>query len=245
MTIENFPNLSKPPIKEAVLGVIVNEELSDKYGRFSEDEPYKSIFPSKKEMRRVEFQFQAGSDGVNHGHSDRSYGYEYQSTDTHTLVRFSPDEFSYHAVNEYPGGDDFRDNSIKIFNVYKNLRKDTFIKRVGLRFINFMAFPTNGEVSQYFNVYIQKDGGGLIMSNQKFYFETFFEDIGCKALVNFSIERSDEKNLSVIWDMDVSVENSDDLNTEEGFESAIVKLRTAKNRLFFESVKEKMWEQYQ
>lgn len=148
-------NYRKPPIAEAVcefrfqganewdwtiLG-LVYQQIKDE-------------FPKKRQEKAFEVNIAPAQGRIEKGVGSSLSKMQFLREDGSAMVQVGPDVLGVNVLPPYPGWEAFECLIKKQFEIYSNIAHPIGFRRIGLRFINKIAFPTKGiETTEYFNYY--------------------------------------------------------------------------------------------
>ncbi len=125
----------------------------------------------------------------------------YSNEDGSLLVQVSPNSFSFHAVNKYPGWNSVLKEILSTWTKVKSVTKPTGINRIGLRYINKIPLQKNKKISDWLkpSQYIPED---FIQSEiqSKFRAESHVDE----SITILNIAANDKKapDYSLFFDID-------------------------------------------
>lgn len=114
----------------------------------------KAEFPKKRQEKAFEINIAPVEGRIEKGVGDSLSKMQFLREDDSAMVQVGPDLLGVNVLPPYPGWETFESLIQKQFEVYSNIAHPVGLKRIGLRFINKIAFPTKGiETTEYFNYY--------------------------------------------------------------------------------------------
>ena len=145
---EPFPHLEHAPIVEAIIEVRVRvespwEESALREKIKAELPNYPKII-SQKEFRH-ELKMKTGQPPEQSFHDLGWKGLRLQSADDRYIAQFNREGFIFSRLQPYESWDQFKEEAMRLWNVYAELAKSLEVQRLGVRFINRITLPP-GEV---------------------------------------------------------------------------------------------------
>jgi uncharacterized protein (TIGR04255 family) len=110
-------------------------------------------FPQKRQEKAFEF-----SIAPQVGKVEQSLGslskMQFVREDSSAMVQIGPDLLAVNAMPPYPGWETFEALIKKQFEIYLKVAEPAAFKRIGLRYVNKITFPTSGiETTEFFHYY--------------------------------------------------------------------------------------------
>ena len=133
---ERFPHLSKAPIVEAVLDVrVLLSRLWDESSLQNKLKQRLLDYPKHETIEETKFQFspEKMSSVVR---DPVPVGLKCSSDDNPNIVQFNKNSFVFSRLEPYEDWGKFREEALRLWEVYCELLQPSEITRIGLRFIN-------------------------------------------------------------------------------------------------------------
>jgi uncharacterized protein (TIGR04255 family) len=145
---ELFQHLEHAPIVEAVIEIRTRVEFPWEESALREQlkgklPNYPKII-SQKEFRH-ELKMKTGQPPEQSFHDLGWKGLRLQSTDDRYIAQFNREGFIFTRLQPYQSWDQFKEEAMRLWNVYAELAKPLEVQRLGVRFINRITLPP-GEV---------------------------------------------------------------------------------------------------
>jgi uncharacterized protein (TIGR04255 family) len=242
-------HLTKAPIVEAVIEFQVDLPTMSSVASAREAHGlFREAYPEAMELMSgsVEFQFGPAEKAKAPTSTSEHMGMRFVSRDGRKIVDFGLKAFAFHWLAPYSEWSEFRTESKRLWEIYVPKMKPKAITRLGVRFINNLAIPQSARDLCDYLVPGPIIPPGLPQSVQSFLSRVEIVDEANKRLgiVTQTLQGlSGDGNLSVLLDVDAVRTGSfapDDPTTWEIAD----KLRDFKNQIFFNSVTDKLLEQY-
>lgn len=150
-------NISKPPIREALVDIRFNFGNNKPDYRVFEKlhDQIKADFPKKQVLKWGQFSLDMKADNKNPviETSSGENGYRFDSADGTRIVQFRTDGFTYSKLKPYTGWEDFSSEAKKLFELYVGATSPVSVNRIALRYINLIEIPEKSfELEKYFTM---------------------------------------------------------------------------------------------
>ena len=145
---EPFPHLEHAPIVEAIIEIRVRVESPWEESALREQ--LKAKLPSYPKVIsqsefRHELKMKTGQPPEQSFHDLGWKGLRLQSADDRYIAQFNREGFIFSRLQPYESWDQFKEEAMRLWNVYAELAKSLEVQRLGVRFINRITLPP-GEV---------------------------------------------------------------------------------------------------
>ena len=243
----SYPTLTKAPITEALLDIRV--KLSPDFDLKVIDSIYQEIqefYPKRQEQRlsQVHFEFKLGTESI--GSKSKINGYRYLSDDDKKILQARLDGFTFNRLSPYTTWEDLRQEAYRLWLLYKKITSP-IITRVALRYINNLRIPVP---MKEFGEYLKApptvpealpQGVTSFLTRINIY----DPELNGNAIITQALEPtgSEQTSFPVILDIDVFRIQSKGIGEKEAWD-LLDKLRHFKNKIFFESITDKLLEVY-
>lgn len=211
----------KPPIAEAVcefqfrgasdwdwtiLGLVYQE--------------IKAEFPQKRQEKAFEINIAPQEGKVEKSVGGSLSKMQFLREDGSAMVQVGPDLLAINVLSPYPGWETFEPLIRRQFEVYNKIAQPIGFKRIGLRFINRIVFPTKGiEVTDYFHYYprlpetLEQKHGPFTMRVLRMY-------EGERDALNMQMGnlKPEGENLAIALDLDYYLVHPDKVELSKGLE---------------------------
>jgi uncharacterized protein (TIGR04255 family) len=246
--LSNYPTLTKAPITEALLDIRV--KLSPNFDVKKIDSIYqeiKDLYPKKKEQRLSEFHFERKPGAESIKSMTAINGFRYLSDDEKRIFQARLDGFTFNRLSLYTKWEDLRKEAYNLWLLYKKITSPEVITRVALRYINNLKIPMP---MKEFGDYLKAPPTvpeALPQGVTSFLTRINIYDPGldANAIITQALEPAgaEPASLAVVLDIDVFRIQSKGIDEEEAW-NLLDKLRHFKNKIFFESITDKLLEVY-
>jgi uncharacterized protein (TIGR04255 family) len=249
----SFPN---PPITEAILDITVNVDKNFDHTRLLDiHEDIKEDFPTyQKKMAfkgGIEFNLENPDEIINPqllSISNKPEGYIFISEDEKRIIQAKLNGFTFSKLKPYKGWEKFYKEAYQLWQKYAEITSPTQVTRLGLRYVNQIMIPAEGDVE--LNNYMKILPG--IPNDLAVTMEGYFMQVRVchpeyqpsRAIINQTIAEvmDNEKGKQVyplIFDIDVFQEVNLEANDHETIKSIFEgNLRWLRNEIFFKSITE-------
>ncbi len=242
--------LKKAPITEALIDLRVKlPSTVDVAIIDSLFEKIKERYPVRQVHKLSHFSLQILDDVPKTSAEQNINGYRYISSDKKQIVQARLDGFTFSRLHPYTEWKDLRDEARRIWQLYKEITKPV-ITRVALRYINNLNIPLP---IKDFEEYLSAPPivpNGLPQEVGSFLTRVSIgepEIPGVNAFITQALEPSqltpEITRIPVILDIDVFRYEPNGLAEDDAWYT-IEQLRDFKNRIFFQSITEKLKETY-
>ena len=241
-----YTHLSKAPITEALIDIRIKPRESLTVEKL--DVIYKSIsdkYPERRERRqfagRIQFAPGASKSEID---KDIAYGYWYVSADKKQIVQARLDGFTFSRLTPYETWGNLRDEAQRLWIKYAEITSPE-ITRVALKYINKIEIPNSDAID--FDDYLT--AGPIVPSGLPQGIGSFFTrvvlhepQIDVASIITQAFEQIvDPRFVPIILDIDVFKQNPQAFSERDAWE-LLEKMRDFKNKIFFESITEKLKE---
>jgi len=251
---KKYPLLARPPIKEAILQLLVDPSDSfspDLLKKFVEAE--NKEYPKSLAQRETLIQFMSGDDGQHTGVTDKGFnGYKISSDDGLNIVQVYKDRLAISRLDSYSSWEILLAEAQRIWDVYKDIVAPKAVKGVSVRYINHFILPSD---MKNFEDYLESTPSipkELPQGLASFYVNYKVPDPDMKAVASVQLlfegvrfdEGSQEPKLPVVLDTDIQMIFDTAAEDKETIWDNFSKLHDFKNKVFFNTVKEKTLEMF-
>lgn len=230
-------HLRNAPIREALIDLqvprladIPEQVRDDIQGRLGA--PYQSA----QALRLVEARIATSPVGGRVTSTDRPRGWLFRSIDETKVVQFRSDGFTFNRLRPYTNWEQVRDEALPLWAMYLERLQPAAIKRIAVRYINEMSFPTQ-DLDRYLDV------PPRIPASLDYRIAGHFSQALIEARPPISarlaqaLEPAVSEAVTVLLDIDVYRTDEHDVG-DDRLRERLDELRDVKNRLFFSSITE-------
>lgn len=224
----------KPPITEAIIDLRV--ELSAEIGLpelSKAREGEEATYPTVEQLNAVFGQMQIGSQ-VSATAGSRHIGYLFRSGDGRQIYQARLDGFTMSRLAPYEDWNALRDETRKLWDIYRTVTKHPKMTRLAVRYINRIDIPYPFQDFKEYLRTVPEVSPDLPqgLAGYFMHLEIPFEDIKSLALINQTIiEPASQNVVSVVLDIDI-FRTVDLPADEEGSWAFLEELRLRKNQVF-------------
>ena len=235
---KEYPKLKNTPITEALIDIHVKSSASmDAKKIFSIYESIKRQYPEKEELIKSKIKVPIRSEEPIQQTKYNIGGYRYKTLDGKQIVQTRLDGFTFNRLRPYISWKEFRKESHRLWQIYKHVTSPELITRVALRYINKLNIPLTGTLEDYLTAppTVPKE---LPQSFSGFLMRVIIPEpsISAHAIITQALEHPLNDVAPIILDVEV-IEEKDIWETIE-------RLRDFKNKIFFNSITEKLKEKF-
>ncbi|MCC6544675.1 MAG: TIGR04255 family protein [Nitrospirae bacterium] len=244
--MNKYTSLSKAPITEALIDIRVKpkkgievEQLDSIYALISDQYPNRQILrrlESRIEFKQEESIVSPGTDTIN--------GYVYTSSDQIQVVQAKPDGLTFSRLKPYETWELFRAEAYRLWEMYAEITSPELITRVALRYINTLNIPLP---IKDFGDYLTSPPvvpHALPQGVSSFLTRVVIHEssLDVVAIITQALEQIVDPNFApIILDIDVFKQSQIGMSKEDAWD-VLEKLRHLKNKIFFESITNKLKE---
>lgn len=244
---ESFPQLSRAPIVEAIIGVtaraISTWEESAITEQFKRRLPE---YPNIQSHREIRHEFKMAFDAKpEQAFQDMGWlGLRCESEDKLQVAQFNRDGFSFSRLKPYQSWEQFYQEGLRLWGLYNEIAQPSDMQRIGLRFINRIEFSQDKVELEDFLQNPPKPPRGMDVPFAGFLQHNTLAVSGYPYGINLiqTMQQSQgvDALLGVILDIDVFT--TEPIDNQELIGQNLVKMRWLKNKAFFGSITSKTLE---
>ena len=195
-------------------------------------------YPIAERQSMAQFEIKAGTPQPNP--EARFRGFMFKSSDQLRIVQFRIDGFTYNRLKPYPTWEEILPEAIRLWRIYVTTTGPEAINRAAVRYINRLQLPLpNTGLSEYLEAPPQVPEGYQALMKGFLTRVTLSAPHGLSAIVTTASQPSlGTSDVTIILDIDVFSDTAELAPDDARLEPTLERLRTLKNRLFFESLTE-------
>ena len=239
MSEREFPKLTRPPLREALIDIRLREELPasilPKFGELKG-------FPVKKPIKHGQFQFQVEVDKPFAAKvlTEETLGFRYEREDGSEVVQLRRNGLTYSSLKNYPGWEVLREEARHQWQGFLEVSGSVNVSRLAVRYINAINIPAGADYDEYLitGPRVPKLVPQIVSSFLQRVVVPFEQDRTIAI-----ITQTAETPAPVALDIDVFTECSLE-GASADIWSRLEKLRNTANRIFFSSLTEKVIESF-
>jgi uncharacterized protein (TIGR04255 family) len=226
-----FPKLTRPPLREALVDIRLREELPGSV--LSKFEAPKG-FPVKKGMKHAQFQMQAEADKPFAAKvlTDEPLGMRFEREDGSEVVQLRRNGLTYSILKNYPGWEVLREAARGTWQGFLAASGPINVSRLAVRYINAINIPLGADYDEYLTTgpRVPKLVPPIVTSFIQRVLVPFEED-SATAIITQTLEMP----APAVLDIDVFTECSLE-GASPDIWSKLEKLRNISDRIFFSSL---------
>ncbi len=242
--MEKWPDLSNPPVQEAVLDLRFNlidsdgsREINSFYSKISND------FPIKKERIQLNLSAKFG-DTQEKGQgtlaaSHKSDGLIINSKDQKTAIQVGSNFFSFHILKPYRQWPAILEESKSLWETFYKGCKTMQLNRIALRYINRIVKSDESlkfDPAKHLKLIPSiPDGINYSLDNYFMQLNLANHDRSINAIINEKVGRESNQHVDIVLDIDVFKLYQNKVG-DAGLWDDVVRLREFKNEIFFNSI---------
>lgn len=240
----DYETFKNAPITEAVLEFQLQLQGDPHLGRMAlVQDGIKGQYPVRKDSRFVSAGIQIPAVAAPWTSVEaKQVGFTFTSSDGKQIVHARINAFGFSRLSPYPSWREFRGESHKVWDHFKNIALPERISRVGLRYINRIELPLPLVDFKEYLLTKPDIATGLPSMVSAYALQMVVHDPGtdCGAVINQAIDPSGAtpKSLPIIFDIDAFKVVDFTADSPEIW-TLVDQLRILKNEVFFKSLTEK------
>lgn len=241
----NVPQLSRPPLKEALLGLQLSEELPPSLVQSFKEKKLKG-FESARPLKRGQFRFQIDvekpAQAVVTG--EEIDGWRFDSSDGAKVIQLRRSGMTFSILKGYTRWDEFKMSAQGAWLQYCEWAGTLSVGKLVLRYINVLQIPLGADFDNYLTAGPRVPPGAPQLLNGFFHrVEVPFADANATAVISHVLEPRDSTSSPVVLDIEIQSPQIYDGASLELW-THFDRLREAADLIFFSSLTEKALEQY-
>jgi len=235
-----FPKLTRPPLREALVDIRLREELP--VSVLSKFHAPKG-FHIAKEMRQGQFQLKLDKDkpALAEVLAEGALGWRYETDDGSAVVQLRRNGLTYSILKNYPGWNGLREAGRDVWREFLTVSGPVHISRLAVRYINAISIPLGADYDEYLTTgpRVPKSVPPIVTNFLQRVLVPFEEE-AATAIITQTLEMPAP---AAVLDIDVFTECSLE-GTSADIWSKLERLRGIADRIFFSSLTEKVLESY-
>ena len=247
--MSEWPHLPKAPISEALVDIrVVLPPATDIDHLKPFRDKVRDRYPTCRERHqwRGQLEFKAAEAPLVHAPSGHPDGYLLTSGDGCQVVQARLDGFTFSRLKPYQTWELLRDSARPLWEYYRQLAKPESVTRIAVRYINRLELPIPFKDFREWLLTVPEVAPNLPQGLAGFFFRLnipFEEPHGFVNLTQ-ALEAGDyARHAPLIFDIDTFRPVELDPGDEEIWRQ-LEELRVIKNRVFFESITDRLKELY-
>jgi len=243
-----YPTLKNAPITEALVDIRCDLPKDFDLEKFKTiGEKISEGYPIEKQIHfhvaKINLQGRTSDIAT----TDKMNGYRYESTDGFRIVQLRGDGYTFNRLKPYKDWPELRDESVRLWKLYKELAKPERINRIALRYINNLNAPLPMKDFKEYLMCPPEVPKGIQQRIISFFYRVTVPHKDNKIIANITqslepmVEIKDK--VPIILNIDVSKSTPDGF-LDEDIMAILEKLRNFKNDIFFTSITPKLLEIY-
>ncbi|HEY2352608.1 MAG TPA: TIGR04255 family protein [Candidatus Acidoferrum sp.] len=237
---QEFPKLSHPPLREALIDVRLRDELPVAViSQFRAP----ADFPLSKPMKLGQFQFKLEPDKPSQAQvvSEGFWGHRLEKADGSEVLQVRTNGLTYSILQNYPGWDVLKKSTQSVWQNFLGLSGSIPVSRLAVRYINAITIPAGADYDEYLTTgpKVPKSVPPIVSGFMQRVVVPFERD-AATAVITQAMEGTSTAVLDIDIFADCVLEGS-----SPDVWSRLDRLRTIADRIFFSSLTEKVIASYQ
>jgi len=229
----DYPNLSRPPLREALIDIRLTETLAPSFIDKLRIRDFGG-FTRIRDVKLGGFKFEVAQDKPPQATvtSDVVLGARFESEDKSQVVLARRDGMTFSIVSKYRNWEHIRSTAHEFWRLFLDLTGPVEVGRLAVRYINVIDVPLGEDFDNYLTASPRVPAGlPQLMGNFFQRVEVPFAEQNATAIVTQALEPP----TTVVLDIDVINQDGMD-GASPGIWDKLDTLRNLKNRIFFSSV---------
>ncbi|MEI6143667.1 MAG: TIGR04255 family protein [Mariniphaga sp.] len=240
----DWPLLKSPPVIMAVFQLKFTQPEGEALSKLIvNDKIIKTIFPNRQDNYHSSLNVHGtpvpGISNFKGKAETKINSYTYFTNDK--LRKFQIEKDSVVVINECPylGWRSFKQNVADCLNLISEQLNGFSMNRISIRFINKFMLETFGDPLEYFTKMISTETESFYtLTKYSFKLNISVPDTDTRAIINHSLECNNESTYDYYLDIDV-LNDSNTIFDMSHIDEKIEQIRIVKNKIFFDTVKQK------
>jgi len=241
----DYPKLAKAPIVEGLIDIRVKPPKDFNIKKLEElCKNNSKKYPKHVAYKTWEGKFELSDDKQNVETTSGIIGYRCISEDETEIIQFRLDGFTFSKLKPYTSWKDIKPKAKALWKSYSSIIESP-VDRVAVRYINNLNIPLPLiDFAEYLTAPPNMPNG-LPQRVSSFFYRVEIPEssIGASAIVTQALEKVAPEITELPLILDIDVFKLDDFNKSEIWET-LEQLRSFKNKIFFNSITDKLKEMY-
>lgn len=241
--------LTHPPIHEALVDIrIASTTLVDAKALEALQKQFRSRYPKSEPRHRMEAKFEARP-GQAPNVQTRDVGFHglFLKDETESrMAQFRTDGFTLNLLKNYTSAEDLFAEALDLWQAYVTVVQPAAVTRVALRYINRLLLPfRDGDSFERFLTAPATMPSGVSQQVAEYLVRTtaYVPELEGTAIVTQRLEHTTEPSAPYLLDIDVFRESEFGVGVDD-LRPFLLRLREAKNALFFSFITDEALEPY-
>ena len=239
MSDQEFPKLSHPPLREALIDLRLREELPvSAVSQFRAP----TSFPVSKSIKQGQFQLTVDPNKPSQAEilSEGPLGQRFEKTDGSEILQVRKNGLTYSILRNYPGWDVLKRSAQSVWQDFLRLPGSMLVSRLAVRYINAITIPAGADYDEYLTTgpKVPNSVPSIVASFLQKVVVPFEED-SAAAIITQAMEGTSTAVLDIDVYSDCSLEGS-----SPDIWVRLDRLRNIADRVFFSSLTEKVIASY-
>ena len=240
MSEQEFPKLTRPPLREALIDIQLSPELPATV--LPKFQPPKG-FPVVRPLIQSQLQFKIEADKPVKPEviSEGLLGQRYEREDNSEIVQFRRNGMTYSILKNYPGWNVLSDSAREMWQSFLSTVGPVSVRRLAVRYINAIDIPAGSDYDEYLTTgpQVPKSAPPVVNSFMQRVVIPFEKE----AAIAIFTQALEPPNTAAILDIDVFTDCSIDGSSPDIW-SKLLSLRGTADKIFFASLTEKVLNSY-
>lgn len=238
-----WPILRNPPVILAIFQIrFISTNIDDLNKMIANDKAIKLKFPNRNEN----YHYNIGVQGtpvpgvsMKAKADTKINSYIYSTSDQKKKLIIEKESITFVDENHYLGWDEFKQEVLEYLHSLSEQLKDSLIIRTSIRFVNKFSFDSFSNSLEYFSKTISTESEVIYpLLKSAFRLEVQIPETDIIAIINHALEPKGLNQLDYFFDID-TLDNRQFKFDMPLISSSLEAIRTVKNKIFFDTVKQK------
>jgi uncharacterized protein (TIGR04255 family) len=149
-------HFDRAPIREAIIAIQVHDlpdSIIEELRKLPQE--VQAAYPRSRSMSLGQFVGEISPQGTAASAHQKSLGFQLGSADSKQLFQARLNGFSFHRLAPYESWKPFRDEALKLWELYRKFVGPVKIVNFSVRYVNALVVPAPGRLEDYLRVYPQ------------------------------------------------------------------------------------------
>lgn len=237
---EEFPNLTNSPFLEAVIhwdapASKLLEQISLKEALTK----YLPEYPTIQTQHGIEVKIEDTPDDMSQLLQRMQWnGFRLEDAPANYVAQFTHTGIAFSRVKSYESWENFKNEALRVWDVFVELAEPKTIRRLGVRFINRMLLKQDESISTYLKSEPYRLSG-LEISPKSFFYQDTYQVAGYPYQINLvrtiqPDQTGSGSDQALIVDIDVFT--NEVFSIRDNLNQQLTEMRWLKNKIFFSNI---------
>jgi uncharacterized protein (TIGR04255 family) len=234
---EKFPDLTNPPILEAVIHWEAHASKALDQALLKEELTIRlPDYPVIQYQYGTEVKLGIPDDKSQFSQHTHWNGFRLENDSATYVAQFTRTGVVFSRVKSYESWENFKTEALRVWDIFVELAEPKTMHRLGVRFINRILLKQDQSISTYLNSESHRLSG-LEISPKSFFYQDTYLVSGYQVNLVHTIQpnqtASDDRQLLIL---DIDVSTTEFSGNPKDLSRQLAEMRWLKNKIFFSSV---------